>query len=109
MSDIDTSKSVWPSYALRAWLAALLAATNKAKSDLEERIDATEKELARLRRQRERTNSVIQSLQGATSKVDAHLSQILDFKDTVSRENPEPESSGEETGPASGHGGRKRR
>lgn len=78
MSESDASKAIWPSYALRAWLGALLTQTHRAQTELESRINTTEKELARLRRQHERAGSVIQSLQGATGKVDARLRQILD-------------------------------
>ena len=78
MSEFDASKAIWPSYALRAWLAALLTQMHRAQTELENRINTTEKELARLRRQHERAGAVIQSLQGATGKVDARLRQILD-------------------------------
>jgi hypothetical protein len=79
MSEPEIESAMWPSYALRAWVGALLAQTRRAREDLEARIDAAEKEVARLRRQHERAGSVIESLQGTIQEIDARLSRIRDI------------------------------
>lgn len=89
MSETDATRTIWPSYALRAWLGALLSQTSRARENLETRIDAAEKEVARLRRQHERSGSVIESLQVAISHVDARLRQI---RDTELAPSPEEHS-----------------
>jgi chromosome segregation ATPase len=78
--------AIWPTYALRAWVGALLAQTRRAREDLEARIEAAEKEVARLRRQHERADTVIESLQGTIEQVDARLSRIRDINLTASAE-----------------------
>jgi hypothetical protein len=86
MSETETEieSAIWPSYALRAWVGALLAQTHRAREDLEARIDAAEKELKRLRRQHERAGTVIESLQRGIERIDARLSRTRDFGLTAS-------------------------
>jgi septal ring factor EnvC (AmiA/AmiB activator) len=78
MSDTEAARTVWPTYAMRAWLGALLAHIRRTRHDVELRIDATEKEVARLRRQHERAGSVIDELQDAIARVDERLRQVRD-------------------------------
>jgi hypothetical protein len=78
MSDIDAERTIWPTYALRAWLGALVAHVRRSRQDLEARIESTEKEAARLHRQHERAGSVIESLEDSIKRVDARLSQARD-------------------------------
>jgi septal ring factor EnvC (AmiA/AmiB activator) len=85
MSDTDVERTIWPTYALRAWLGALVAHVRRSRHDLEARIDSTEKEAARLRRQHERAGSVIESLEDSIQRVDARLSQARDTDSARSR------------------------
>jgi hypothetical protein len=78
MSDTDTERMTWPTYALRAWLGALVAHVRRSRHELEARIDAAEKEAARLRRHHERAGSVIESLEESIGRVDARLRQTRD-------------------------------
>jgi len=78
MSETDSHKAIWPTFALRAWLGALHAQVRRARETLEHRIDATEKEVARLRRQHERAGTVIEALQEAMRKVDERLRLVRD-------------------------------
>jgi hypothetical protein len=78
MSETDVTRTIWPIYALRAWLGALLSQIRRAREDLEARIEIAEKEVARLRRQHERAGPIIQALQDVVELVDARLRQIRD-------------------------------
>jgi hypothetical protein len=72
MSEGDPGK-LWPTYALRAWLAALLAQTRRLGERLEKRIGLHEQMIARAREQLERSHTVIRSLEEALSLVDGSL------------------------------------
>lgn len=99
MSEIDAAKALWPTYALRAWLGALMAQIRRTRQDLEIRIDAAEKEVARLRRQDERAGSVIELLQDAIGQVDERLREVRDthvLAPAEKRGEPEHERSGDE-------------
>jgi hypothetical protein len=69
---------LWPTYALRAWMTALLGQMERARDDLDARIEAQEKEIARLRAQKERSNIVITSLREALGSVDHVLRRTRD-------------------------------
>jgi len=70
--------SLWPTYALRAWLSALLLQTQQAETDIQQRIEGHEKEIDRLRAQIKRSAPVITSLSDAIGKVDEVLKRKLD-------------------------------
>ena len=86
MSETEATSTIWPIYALRAWLGALLSQIRRAREDLETRIENAEKEVARLRRQHERAGPIIESLQEVVGVVDARLRQIRDTDFTRSPE-----------------------
>jgi C4-type Zn-finger protein len=69
---------LWPTYALRAWLTALLGLMERAKAELDTRIEYHEKEIGRLRAQIERSGTVITSLQEAIKSVDNVLRRTRD-------------------------------
>ena len=69
MSEHDSGR-LWPTYALRAWLAALLAQTRRLSERLEKRIGMSERLIARWRGQLERSHVVIRSLEEALGSVD---------------------------------------
>jgi hypothetical protein len=99
MRDTDVERTIWPTYALRAWLGALVAHVRRSRHDLEARIDAAEKEVARLRRQHERAGSVIESLEDSIGRVDARLRQTRDTEPPRSFESHgEPARGGPEHG-----------
>jgi len=103
MSDHDPTGPSWPTYALRAWLAALLAETRRVRHDLVGRIDAAEKEAARLRRQHERSATVIESLEDSIARVDARLRPIRDTDPPRPAETHEPEHAHPEPHPNAEH------
>jgi hypothetical protein len=70
MPEANSQSAHWPTYALRAWMTALLGQMERARDDLDTRVEAHEKELARLRAQKERSNVVIASLREAIASVD---------------------------------------
>jgi len=105
MSEPDTERTIWPTYAMRAWLGALVAYVRRSRHDLEARIDAAEKEVARLRRYHERAGTVIESLEDALGRVDARLRQTRDTGPARSFESHGGSARGEaehtqESGPA---------
>jgi hypothetical protein len=77
MSGQDAGR-LWPTYALRAWLAALLAQTRRVSQRLESRIGLHERMIARLREQLERSGTVIHSLEEALVLVDNVLRRHRD-------------------------------
>jgi hypothetical protein len=96
----DTLKSLWPTYALRAWLTALLAQTQHGVEDLDSRRKGFELEIARLRNQRERSEKVIASLQQAVERVDAVLRRARDTSVVFGDDTREREESGRKPGGA---------
>jgi len=93
MSEQDSGK-VWPTYALRAWLASLLAQTRRLNDRLEKRIGLSERMIARTREQLERSRTVIRSLEEAVGLVDNVLrhqrdSQILEAQQRAGNTVPE--------------------
>ena len=84
----------WPTYALRAWMTALLGQMQRAGDDLDTRIEALEKELARLRGQKERSKLVVISLRDAVAAVDNVLRETRDselqHEQERGRARPEP-------------------
>jgi hypothetical protein len=68
----------WPTYALRGWLAALLAQTLQIETQIKYRIEDLETETARLRAQLDRAVPVIESLRQSIRKVDDTLRQRRD-------------------------------
>ena len=68
----------WPTYALRAWLTAVLGQLERAGEDLDARVEDHEKEITRLRAQRERSATVITSLREAVGSVDETLRRTRD-------------------------------
>jgi hypothetical protein len=77
MTDHDAGK-IWPTFAFRAWLAALLAQTRNVHERLEKRIGWHERIIAHLREKVERSRSVIRSLEEALEKVDRTLQRVRD-------------------------------
>jgi hypothetical protein len=69
---------LWPTYALRAWMTALLGQMERTRDDLGARVEAHEKELARLRAQKERSSIVITALREALGSVDHVLRRMRD-------------------------------
>ena len=78
MPNAVTDSTHWPTYALRAWMAALLGQMERARDALDTRVETQEKELARLRAQKERSNVVITSLHEALASVDNVLRRTRD-------------------------------
>lgn len=76
---IDTSsyvqnlKSLYPTYALRSWLTALLAQTQQAQHDITVSISNHEAQIASLRQHLEHSDEVVKSLQHAIDRVDSAL------------------------------------
>ncbi len=91
---IDVPKTLWPTYALRAWLTALLAQTQHGVEELDTRRAGFELEIARLRSQRERSEKVIHSLQQAVERVDIVLRRARDTTVVFGVEAPERDEPG---------------
>src|SRR5512135_3509081 len=89
--------TLWPTYALRAWLAAIQAQTQRARTDLEALIQYHETEIERVRGRIQRANDVLASLQGSVELVDQSLSQVRDAPAKDDREGhaPVPAAEGE--------------
>jgi septal ring factor EnvC (AmiA/AmiB activator) len=68
----------WPTYALRAWLTALLGQMERAGGDLEKRVEYHEQEIARLRAQMHRSSTVVTALREAIASVDDVLRRTRD-------------------------------
>ena len=101
---LDTLINSWPTYALRAWLAAMLTQTLQAEIQIKHRIEDIEIEAARLRAQLARATPVIESLQQSIRKVDDVLRHRRDV-DRADMATSEPrrttdDASHSETSPA---------
>ncbi|HTZ78412.1 MAG TPA: hypothetical protein VMC10_10905 [Stellaceae bacterium] len=70
--------SLWPTYALRAWLGALLVQTHQAEAETHRLIETHEREIDRLRAQIKRSGPVIKSLNDAIGMVDEVLKRKRD-------------------------------
>src|SRR5262245_771807 len=90
MSKDDDWKMLLPTYALRAWLTALLGATERAREEVNSRVESHEKEIARLRAQMQRGSTVITSLRAAIGSVDDVLRRTRDVD--VKSESPRTHS-----------------
>jgi hypothetical protein len=77
MTEREASKH-WPTYALRAWMTALLGQLGRADAELNARVESHEKEIARLRAQMQRSSTVITALREAIGSVDNVLRSTLD-------------------------------
>jgi len=89
MTEREASKMLWPTYGLRAWLTALLDATRRAADGLDPQIEYHEKEIARLRAQKERSGPVIASLREALAAVDNVLRRTRDAEEQKEKERVE--------------------
>jgi len=91
--DEEDLKMLSPTFALRAWLAALLGATERAREELNSRVESHEKEIARLRAQMQRSGTVITSLRAAIGSVDNVLRRTrdVDVKSDSPRTHSEPQ------------------
>ena len=69
---------LWPTFAFRAWLAALLAHTRRVEERLHARIGLHERMVARLREKIERSRAVADSLGKALGTVDDVLRHVRD-------------------------------
>ena len=74
--------SLYPTYALRAWLTALHVQTQRAQSELQASIQSHETEIARLRQQFDHAGGVVKSLEHAIERVDATLQRRRDVDAT---------------------------
>jgi hypothetical protein len=97
MNEQDRSKQLWPTYALRAWLAALVAQVRGFRGEAEAQIAHFEHEIARLRRQLERSDEVTRSLNEVLELVDDRLRRVRDSESYAA-----PREHGAES-PAEGH------
>ena len=70
--------ALWPTYALRSWLTALLTQTVQAETQIKQRIEDLEAEARRLREQLERATPVIDQLHQSIGKVDDALRRLRD-------------------------------
>ena len=87
MNERDNPAVLWPTYALRAWLTALLAETRRSRLELDARVEHYEKEIARIAKQKERSERVVESLLEAIVIVDNVLRGVRDTE--VRREEKE--------------------
>jgi hypothetical protein len=78
MNERETPAAAWPTYALRAWLTALLGQTQRNRIEVDARIEHNEKEIVRLRKQKERSAVVIESLRESIAIVDSVLRRTRD-------------------------------
>jgi hypothetical protein len=74
----ENPAALWPTYAMRAWLAALVAETRRSQLELDARIEHFEKEVARLQKQKERSRKVVESLNESIGIVDNVLRRVRD-------------------------------
>jgi hypothetical protein len=95
--------SLWPTYALRAWLSALLLQTQQAEAEIQQRIEGHEREIDRLRVQIKRSAPVITSLGDAIGKVDEVLRRKLDTELPKERPKAATASPAPEPGKATEH------
>lgn len=78
MSEQEQPKGLWPTYALRAWLTSLVAQVRSSRSEAVAQIEHHEVEVARLKRQLERSDEVLRSLDEVTGLVDERLRRVRD-------------------------------
>jgi hypothetical protein len=78
MIEQEQSKGLWPTYALRAWLSSLVAQVRSSRSEAVAQIEHHEVEVARLRRQLERSDEVLRALSEVTDLVDDRLRRVRD-------------------------------
>jgi hypothetical protein len=78
MTEREASTMLWPTYALRAWLTALLGQIERARAEIDARVEDHEKEIARLRAQMQRSGPIITSLSAAIESVDNVLRRTRD-------------------------------
>jgi chromosome segregation ATPase len=78
MTEQNAATTHWPTYALRAWMTTLLGQMERARDELDNRIELQEKELTRLRAQKERSGTVITSLRESVGAVDNVLRRARD-------------------------------
>jgi hypothetical protein len=77
-SEVEQAKGLWPTYALRAWLTSLVAQVRSSRSEAVAQVDHHEVEIARLRRQIERSDEVLSQLDDVIELVDARLRRVRD-------------------------------
>ncbi len=97
MSDHNNGK-LWPTFAFRAWLAALLSQTRRVHERLETRIQLHERIVTRLREKVERSHAVAHSLEEALEAVDNVLRHVRDaeiLEEHRGGEPPHPGSQGD--------------
>src|ERR1700735_5541188 len=100
MSQQEPPKGVWPTYALRAWLTSLVAQVRSSRSEAVAQIEHHEVEIARLRRQLERSDEVLLQLDEVTGLVDDRLRRVRDVESypsvitegVIIEETPAPET-----------------
>ena len=78
MNERDKPAVLWPTYALRAWLSALVSETHRSQLEVDARIELFEKEIARLHKQKERSKKVMESLRESIGIVDDVLRRVRD-------------------------------
>ena len=77
-TNVGKLRSLYPTYALRAWLTALLAQTQKAQTEMQAGILTREAEIEHLRRQIDNSAGVVKSLESAIERVDDALRRQRD-------------------------------
>jgi hypothetical protein len=97
MKERQNPAALWPTYALRAWLAALVSETRRAQLELDAKVEHYEKEIARLQKQKERSSKVIEALRESMETVDNLLRRVRDTEpDERDREHSAPKEEKEE-------------
>jgi ABC-type transporter Mla subunit MlaD len=98
MSKSEDSNRLGPTYALRAWLTVLLGQLERARKELDTLLEYHEKEIARVRAQMQRGETVIGALREAIGTVDSVLRRNRDIdreRERAQIETPSPEQSKE--------------
>jgi septal ring factor EnvC (AmiA/AmiB activator) len=85
MVEQQASQTLLPTYALRAWLTALVGQMERASSDLEAQVEVHEKEIARLRAQMHRSTIAVTALHEAIKAVDNVLRRTRDAEGSSER------------------------
>ena len=91
MTEPSAPTMLWPTYALRAWLTALLGQLERAGADIDARLEDHENAMKRLRAQKERSAIVINSLREAIGGVDTVLRETRDAAARTESERPRTE------------------
>jgi len=104
MNDRDVGR-LWPTFAFRAWLAAVLAQTRRLGERLEARIGWHEQIISRLREKVQRSHTVAHSLEEALGTVDNLLRRVRDSEilEQHHRESEEVREGGAENEKPTGH------